>query len=99
MAGAQAAWGIDVGVSSLKAIKLRRDGDRVLIEAFEVMEHDKFLSEEGADRDALIRSTLQKFMAKYGIRNDVVFIAVPGSTTIGPITSQFFMNMSAGNPV
>ncbi len=38
MAGAQVAWGIDVGVSSLKAIKLRRDGDRVTVEAFEVIE-------------------------------------------------------------
>jgi type IV pilus assembly protein PilM len=81
MAGNQAAWGIDVGVSSLKAIKLRRDGDRVLVEAFDVLEHDKFLSEPDVDRDALIRSTLQKFMSKYSVRRDLVFIGVPGSST------------------
>ncbi len=81
MAGAQSAWGIDVGVSSLKALKLRRDGDRVTVEAFEVMEHDKFLTEPDVDRDTLIRSTLQKFMSKYALRRDVVYIGVPGSTT------------------
>ena len=81
MAGNQAAWGVDVGVSSLKAIKLRRDADRVLVEAFEVLEHDKFLSEPDVDRDALIRSTLQKFMSKHSIRRDLVFIGVPGSST------------------
>jgi type IV pilus assembly protein PilM len=81
MAGNQAAWGLDVGVSSLKAIKLRRDGDRVLVEAFDVLEHDKFLSEPDVDRDALIRSTLQKFMNKYSVRRDLVFIGVPGSST------------------
>jgi type IV pilus assembly protein PilM len=81
MAGAQSAWGIDVGVSSLKALKLRRDGDRVTVEAFDVIEHDKFLTEPDVDRDALIRSTLQKFMNKHGARRDVVYIGVPGSTT------------------
>lgn len=81
MAGNQAAWGIDVGVSSLKAIKLRRDADRVLVEAFEVLEHDKFLSEPDVDRDALIRSTLQKFLNKHSVHRDLVFIGVPGSST------------------
>jgi type IV pilus assembly protein PilM len=81
MAGSQAAWGIDVGVSSLKALKLRRDGDRVAVEEFEVIEHDKFLTEPDVDRDTLIRETLKKFMAKYSVRRDVVYIGVPGSST------------------
>lgn len=80
MAGVQAAWGVDVGVSSLKAIKLRRDGSQVIVEAFDVIEHDKFLTEEGVDRDAMIRATLQKLVAKQGLRRDVVFIGVPGNT-------------------
>jgi len=81
MAGVPVAWGLDVGVSSLKAIKLRRDGDRVTVEAFDVMEHDKFLSEPDVDRDAMIRATLQKFVNKYGVRRDTVYISVPGSMT------------------
>ena len=35
MAGAQAAWGLDVGITSLKALKLRRDGDKVAVEALQ----------------------------------------------------------------
>ena len=59
MAGAQSARGVDVGVSSLKALKLKRDGARVTIEAFEVIEHDKFLSEPDVDRDAIHAQTVE----------------------------------------
>src|SRR5947209_8144064 len=76
MAGATSAWGFDVGVTSLKAIKLRRDGDQVAVEAFEVVEHEKFLSEPDIDRDAVIRATLEKFLAHHPIRRDKVFISV-----------------------
>ncbi|MGN6367328.1 MAG: type IV pilus assembly protein PilM [Phycisphaerae bacterium] len=81
MAGAPSAWGFDVGVTSLKAIKLRRDGEQVSVEAFEVVEHDKFLSDPDVDRDATIRATLEKFLAHHPIRRDRIFIGVPGSST------------------
>ena len=51
------------------------------IEDFEVIEHDKFLTEPDVDRDALIRATLQKFVTKHAVRKDVVYIGVPGSST------------------
>ncbi len=81
MAGAQTAWGLDVGVTSLKAIKLRKDGDMVSVEAFEVVEHDKFLSDPDVNRDDIIRSSLNKFLLKNPIRREQVFIGVPGSST------------------
>jgi type IV pilus assembly protein PilM len=81
MAGAQTAWGLDVGVTSLKAIKLRRDGELVSVEAFDVVEHDKFLSEPDVDRDAMIQRTLQKFLLRNPIRRERVYIGVPGSAT------------------
>ena len=81
MAGAQTAWGLDVGLTSLKAIKLRRDGDMVSVEAFDVVEHDKFLSEPDVDRDAMIQQTLQKFLLRNPIRRERVYIGVPGSST------------------
>ena len=81
MAGAQSAWGFDVGVTSLKAIKLRRDGEQVSVEAFEVVDHEKFLSEPDVDKDATVRATLEKFLAHHPIRRDRVFIGVPGSST------------------
>ena len=81
MAGSQVAWGLDIGATSLKALKLRRDGDRVAVEAFDVIEHDKFLSEPDVDRDAIIRTTLQKFIDRNNPRRDTLIISVAGSKT------------------
>ncbi len=81
MAGAQTAWGLDVGVTSLKAIKLRRDGDLVTVEAFDVVDHEKFLSEPDVDRDDMIRRTLMKFLQHHPIRRERIYIGVPGSST------------------
>ncbi|HUO08547.1 MAG TPA: type IV pilus assembly protein PilM [Phycisphaerae bacterium] len=81
MAGAPSAWGFDIGVTSLKAIKLQRDGDQVSVEQFEVVEHDKFLSDPDVDRDATIRATLEKFIAHHPMRREHLFIGVPGSST------------------
>jgi len=75
------AWGLDVGNTSLKAIKLRRDGQTIAIEAFDVVEHDKFLTEPDIDRDGTIRHTLQKFLERNPIKKEAVFIGVPGSST------------------
>jgi type IV pilus assembly protein PilM len=81
MAGSQTAWGLDVGVTSLKAIKLRRDGELVSVEAYDVVEHDKFLSDPDVDRDAMIQQTLQKFLLRNPIKRERVYIGVPGSAT------------------
>ncbi|MEI7767265.1 MAG: type IV pilus assembly protein PilM [Phycisphaerae bacterium] len=82
MARTQVAWGIDVGTTSIKAMKLRRDGDQVSLESFDVVAHDRFLSEPDADRDETIRQSLRKFAERSGInRNDMVVVGVPGSTT------------------
>ncbi len=75
------AWGLDVGNTSLKAIKLRREGQAVAIEAFDIVEHDRFLTEPDVNRDETIRHTLQKFLERNPMRKDAVFIGVPGSST------------------
>ena len=64
-----------------KAFNATASGNSVTIEAFEVIEHDEFLTEPDVDRDAMIRATLQKFMTKYNAKRNVVFIGVPGSMT------------------
>jgi type IV pilus assembly protein PilM len=81
MAGTQVSWGLDVGTTSLKAIKLARSGEKVTIEAFDVVEHDKFLSEPDIDRDAIIRTSLAKFLERNPVRRDQLFVGVPGSQT------------------
>lgn len=81
MASSQVAWGLDIGATALKAIKLRRDGDRAVVEAFDVIEHDKFLSEPDVDRDGIIRTTLQKFIDRNNPKRDTLIIGAPGSKT------------------
>lgn len=82
MANASVAWGLDVGTTGLKAIKLRREGDRVIVEAFDVVDHDQFLTEPDVNRDETIRATLQKFLERNPLnRRDSLYIGVPGSTT------------------
>lgn len=81
MARANSAWGIDVGATSLKAIKLRRDGAGVMVEAFDVVDHDHFLTEPDIDRDETIRHTLQKFLERNALKRESVFVGVPGSST------------------
>jgi type IV pilus assembly protein PilM len=79
MAGAQSSWGIDIGTLSLKAIKLRKDGDRVQVEAFDVIDHDLALSDPTANRDEVIRKSLARFLERHSTRRDAVFVSVPGS--------------------
>jgi type IV pilus assembly protein PilM len=79
MAGSQSSWGIDIGTLSLKAIKLRKDGDRVQVEAFDVIDHDLALSDPSANRDEVIRKSLTRFLERHSTRRDAVFVSVPGS--------------------
>jgi len=81
MARAQVSWGLDIGTTSLKAVKLARAGDKVTIEGFDVVEHERFLSEPDVDKDGIVRASLAKFMERNAIRNDLLFIGVPGAQT------------------
>jgi len=81
MASSQFAWGIDVGTTALKALKLHREADGVSVVAFDVIEHDRFLTEPDVDRDEIIRQTLAKFLERNGTKRESVFIGVPGSST------------------
>ncbi len=81
MASSQSAWGIDVGTTAIKAIKLRRDGDKVSLEAMEVIEHSHFLSEPDIDRREIIRESLGRFLEHYSLHGEQVFIGAPGAAS------------------
>ncbi len=77
----QTAWGIDVGTTALKAMKIRRDGEKIYLEAMEVIEHSRFLSEADADRKEIVRESLAKFLERHPLRGERVFIGAAGSTS------------------
>ncbi len=81
MASLQSAWGIDVGTTAIKAMKLRRDGDKVFLEAMEVIEHSHFLSEPDVDRREIVRESLAHFLERYSLHGEKVYIGAPGATS------------------
>mgnify|MGYP006275716091 CR=1 FL=1 len=73
-------WGIDLGQAGLKAIRLQKEGEGVVATAFDYVEHSKLLSQPDADREALVREALEKFLARNSLKGDQVCISVPGQS-------------------
>jgi type IV pilus assembly protein PilM len=73
-------WGIDLGQSALKAIRLQLVNGEVVGTAFDYIEHPKILSQPDADPDALTREALETFLSRNTIRGDLIAISVPGQT-------------------
>ncbi len=80
MLGSKAAWGIDVGRSSLKAVKVEKVKGRLEVVDLELVEFEQQDSEE-VDREEQVREVLGRLKARKGIKNDPVFISIPGHGT------------------
>jgi type IV pilus assembly protein PilM len=78
MATSKSVWGIDIGQVALKALKLTNVDGEFQVEAFDIIEHPKILSQPDADRKELIRVALEQFLARNSIQGSSVAIAVPG---------------------
>jgi type IV pilus assembly protein PilM len=77
---ASGVWGIDLGQSALKAIRLEMKDGHVEATAFEYIEHPKILSQPDADPDELAREALNQFLSRNQIRGDIIAISVPGQS-------------------
>ncbi len=87
MAVPQAVWGIDIGRTALKAIKLKLTGDgSVEAVANDFIEHAAVLSQPDVDRNELISSSLEKFLSRNDISKDGVVVSVPGQHTLARFT-------------
>jgi type IV pilus assembly protein PilM len=78
-----AAWGIDIGLYALKALRCRvaDDGsDKIVAEAFDFIEYPRPLSESTADPVTSIRDALKMFLSRNKVRGDKVIISVPGQS-------------------
>src|SRR3954470_8530392 len=76
----QGVWGIDVGQSALKALRLEEVDGELTATAFDYVEHPKILSQPDADPDQLTREALDKFLSRNTLRGDAVVISVPGQS-------------------
>ena len=82
MAGNTTIWGLDIGLSALKALKLSYDADsnELYAEEFDYIEHAKILSQPDADPDQLVAATLETFITRNEIAGTPVAISVPGQS-------------------
>jgi type IV pilus assembly protein PilM len=79
MATPRFAWGIDVGNRALKAVKLISTAEGLVIDDFDVIEHDTVLSASGDNRDSLIQAAIATFVARHpGIEKGLVGVGVMG---------------------
>lgn len=83
MANSGAVWGIDIGQCALKALRCRpheKDTNRLVVEAFDVVEYPKILSQPDANREELIAEALTTFLSRNDVKSDRVALAVPGES-------------------
>ncbi|MFW6133164.1 MAG: type IV pilus assembly protein PilM, partial [Planctomycetota bacterium] len=81
MPAPRTVWGIDVGQRALKALKLRNLDGELRVEALDIIEHPKILSQEDADRRQIIQASMEQFLARNDVADATVAVAVPGQTS------------------
>ncbi|MDR2116710.1 MAG: pilus assembly protein PilM [Planctomycetaceae bacterium] len=84
MAKKKAVWGIDIGNSSLKALRCQAADEPGKIEAvaFDFIEHSKTLSQPGSEPAEILAETIKTFLARNQTKGDRVAISVSGQNTI-----------------
>ena len=87
MAKTNAVWGIDIGQSSLKALRCVKGAeDTIVAEGFDYIEYPKNLSAADADPVEIVRDSLEQFLSRNNVVGDKVAISVPGQAGL----SRFF---------
>lgn len=82
MAGSKAAWGIEVGSYAVKAIRLERAGDQVVVSDFGEFPHRKPLSTPDLDVDEVVRLTLGQLVSQKNLENETVVMSVEGRSSL-----------------
>ncbi|HVJ84944.1 MAG TPA: type IV pilus assembly protein PilM [Caulifigura sp.] len=84
MAQKRAAWGIDIGQSSFKAIKLQYSEatDQVVAVAFDYIQYPKILSQPDAIPEEIIADAMKTFLSRNEVADDLIAISVPGHSSL-----------------
>ncbi|MDR0704245.1 MAG: pilus assembly protein PilM [Planctomycetaceae bacterium] len=84
MAKKKTVWGIDIGNSSLKALRCQAADEPGKIEAvaFDFIEHSKILSQPGSEPAEILAETIKTFLSRNQTKGDRVAISVSGQNTI-----------------
>lgn len=86
---ASAAWGLDVGVSSVKAVRLHYDkaSQQMVVDVVDLIEHGKNLShtDEEIEKRTILKDTLARFLERNAIRGERICMSVSGHQVLGRI--------------
>jgi type IV pilus assembly protein PilM len=84
MAQKRAAWGIDIGQSSFKALKLQYSEatDQVVATAFDYIQYPKILSQPDAIPEEIIADAMKTFLSRNEVADDLIAISVPGHSSL-----------------
>jgi len=80
MAIPNSIWGIDIGQTALKAVKLQEVDGQLQAEALELIEYPKLLSEDPAGAGELIHQAMENLTARNIFTGSRVVVAVPGQS-------------------
>jgi type IV pilus assembly protein PilM len=81
MATPRFAWGIDVGNRALKAVRLSPGPEGLVIDDFDVVEHEQILSNSGDNRETIVQQALANFVQRHDMRGGVVGVGVSGQSS------------------
>src|SRR5688572_20570956 len=74
---ANTVWGVDIGNSAIKAVKMNKVGNACKIIDFDII--DIAYSEDDKDRPARVQAALSNLTSSHKFGNDPVYLAVPGN--------------------
>jgi len=87
---AETAWGLDIGESNIKALKLARVRDFVEIIDVDVLPLQSRTSQEeesGADRQVRLMNTLEEFVRIHNPADSTVVVSLPGRITLSKLVT------------
>jgi type IV pilus assembly protein PilM len=77
----QHVWGIEIGQSSLKALRCHAEGDQVVADTFDYVEYPKILSQPEAEPEALVADALSQFLSRNDLKGATkIGVSVPGQS-------------------
>lgn len=79
MPGSSACWGIEIGASAIKAMKMESGGDEgVKVLEYAVIQHPKVLSTPGVDANDVLRVSLGALTSQHDLTKATIAVSVPG---------------------
>jgi len=76
---AKVVWGLDIGNSALKAVKMERQGTECKVVDFDII---SIAGEDDKDRASRIQAAFSTLTQNHKFGNDPVFISVPGNVCL-----------------